>query len=327
MIRFAIHRGYVGVGLLNPNEVRGIEDTSILVFIKLGEAPGINNLTMSLNVNSDINTLNEVIVNYSPESAQIFKEGAINSVAKDNIGNVDPIASKDEHQDFLETLRNLGISVIFSTAQGSKGHSAIFTRDPAFTIGDKIVVGKLGNESRRYETEKIAAIPTASDVINVSEDSEAILEGGDVIHLGENLTIVGIGERTNKAGFEKLIALFPGRRFIGVEHPELHLDVLFTVVGRKKVLADPTQLPEDFINFISKNGYQIVIADPVEQHSLGCNVLTVEDNKVVAAAENKKTNAALRAAGVNVIEVSMPNLIKKGGGPRCMTCPTNRENN
>jgi hypothetical protein len=32
-------------------------------------------------------------------------------------------------------------------------------------------------------------------------------------------------------------------------------------------------------------------------------------------------------SGVEVIEVSMPNVIKMGGGPRCLTCPTRRSVN
>ena len=67
-----------------------------------------------------------------------------------------------------------------------------------------------------------------------------------------------------------------------------------------------------------------VEADPAEQYYLGCNVFAVADRRVLSVHENQRTNTALREAGVEVIEVSMPNVVKKGGGPRCMTCPIRR---
>lgn len=81
----------------------------------------------------------------------------------------------------------------------------------------------------------------------------------------------------------------------------------------------------ELFEMLQNEGYQIIIADPDEQVPLGCNVLAIDNNKVIAVAENKVTNQRLRDNGVEVIEVSMPNIIKKGGGPRCLTCPTNRE--
>lgn len=127
------------------------------------------------------------------------------------------------------------------------------------------------------------------------------------------------------AGFEKLKNAFPDYEFIPVPHKDLHLDVLFTMVGNKKCLADVTQLPADFIQRLREDGYTVIEADPAEQVTLGCNVVALDDGKVIAVKENAETNRRLRKNGVTVIEVSMPNVVKWGGGPRCMTCPTHRE--
>jgi arginine deiminase len=69
----------------------------------------------------------------------------------------------------------------------------------------------------------------------------------------------------------------------------------------------------------------VVAANPREQVTLGCNVLAIDDNAVISVAENSDTNQSLRESGIRVVEVSMPNIIKEGGGPRCLTCPTHRD--
>ena len=96
------------------------------------------------------------------------------------------------------------------------------------------------------------------------------------------------------------------------------------MVGPKKCLADVTRLPKEFLDMLGNEGYHIIEADPDEQETLGCNVVCIEENKVIAVKENAETIRRLQANGVEVVEVSMPNVIKWGGGPRCMTCPTNR---
>jgi arginine deiminase (EC 3.5.3.6) len=56
-----------------------------------------------------------------------------------------------------------------------------------------------------------------------------------------------------------------------------------------------------------------------------CNVLTVRPNVVVAYDRNTVANAYLESEGVRVITVPGGELGRGRGGPRCMSCPTQRE--
>ena len=71
--------------------------------------------------------------------------------------------------------------------------------------------------------------------------------------------------------------------------------------------------PED--NFAAERG----------QWNDACNVLTVQPNVVVAYARNTVANAYLESEGVRVITVPSAELGRGRGGPRCMSCPTLRE--
>lgn len=321
-----IQGGYTGIGLLQPQEWGQPESAKKLLIFQHSESqPRVDRLTLPVYVTSEFGRLNEVIVSYTPENAQIKEKYAINDVAKKNVNNIDPIAFKDEYNLFVGTLIDHDVRVVHTNAIGQEGKSAIFTRDPGFVFGDTFNIGRLKQPQRGYETDSMRQISMGNFSKDLTDEEDAFLEGGDIIFIGDRKIAVGIGQRTNDKGLRKLQRAYPDYAFIAVPHQELHLDVLFTMVGYKKCLADVTRLPDEFVRFLKKEGYEIILGDPEEQVSLGCNVVCLENNQVIAVKENARTNQRLRDHGVTVVDVSMPNVVKWGGGPRCMTCPTNRD--
>ncbi|NGN67716.1 arginine deiminase [Streptomyces sp. A7024] len=192
----------------------------------------------------------------------------------------------------------------------------------------------------------------------------AAIEGGDVAVLGAGTVLIGLGERTTPAGVENLVrSLFAAgsaQRAIVVELPKaralMHLDTVLTMVDRDAFTLfsalDPAALRSWTLTpgtgqdlHITENAdlfTQIAAAlelDAVrvlqtrqdhysarrEQWNDGCNLLAVAPGTVIAYEINESSNRMLEDHGIEVLPIRGDQLGRGRGGPRCMSCPIERD--
>lgn len=196
------------------------------------------------------------------------------------------------------------------------------------------------------------------------ETGDATIEGGDVLVVCEDGLLVGISERTSPQAIERLaLRLFEDgtfKRIVAVRLPDrrafMHLDTVLTMVDRESFLVY-ADLPEPECYLIAPGDAaqplrithldgslaanlgvalgtgpvrilsttQDVFARERDQWNDGCNVLAVSPGVVVGYERNAASIADLRAGGIEVIEVPGSELGRGRGGPRCMSCPIERD--
>jgi arginine deiminase len=189
------------------------------------------------------------------------------------------------------------------------------------------------------------------------------VEGGDVLVLAPEVLAIGVGERTTPAGAERLaqrvIAAGLAHTVLAVpiaqERATMHLDTVCTMVDVDAVvmypnLADSLQAwtvtggpggdlrvrsPRPFLEAAAEamgierlrvidTGLDPVTAER-EQWDDGNNTLAIAPRLCVAYERNVETNAQLERAGIEVVRISGSELGSGRGGPRCMSCPIERD--
>ena len=139
-----------------------------------------------------------------------------------------------------------------------------FMRDPQVVLGDRVVISSMATQARRRESLLSKYVfenhplfrernPFWVDFMSNEQErpmprNAPTLEGGDVLVPRRDLLLVGITERTNRAGVETLIRSLKAaeagvRTVIIVDIPRqrsfMHLDTIFTFISRDECLIYP----------------------------------------------------------------------------------------
>lgn len=171
-----------------------------------------------------------------------------------------------------------------------------FMRDPQFVLGDRVVISSMATQARRresllskyvFENHPHFSRPEPFWVDFMDTELERpmprnlpTIEGGDVLVPRRDLLLVGVTERTNKAGVEALMRSLKAanagvRKVIIVDIPRqrsfMHLDTIFTFISRDEcLLYPPVLLPSgsqaanvSIVDLTKKRGL-----DYIEQKSL-----------------------------------------------------------
>lgn len=247
-----------------------------------------------------------------------------------------------------------------------------FTRDPGACVGDGISVHHMSTVTRRREALLLKYMfdynkDFAPEGTNLwyDYDSEASIEGGDVLILSKDIIGIGLSQRTNATGIEqfaeKVLRNSGFKRILVFDIPKsrafMHLDTVFTMVDYDKFtihpeIEGPLQIYEvtlgkdDKPHFVSIQNTLVEIlkkalslptielircggddkmASQREQWNDGSNTLAIAPGVVVTYERNSVTNALLDKKGVTVLTVPSSELSRGRGGPRCMSCPIDRD--
>ena len=195
-------------------------------------------------------------------------------------------------------------------------------------------------------------------------DEESV-EGGDVLVLSDEIVAIGLSQRTTVAGIERFAKNILGnsgyKKILVFDIPKsrafMHLDTVFTMVDFDKFtihpeIEGPLQLFEitldkdgeahfasmtDSLENILKAELGLPAVDLIrcggndlqaaqrEQWNDGSNTLCIAPGTVVTYERNYVTNDILDHKGIKVLSIPSSELSRGRGGPRCMSCPVNRD--
>lgn len=230
----------------------------------------------------------------------------------------------EQHNQFVDTLRQNHVEV-YLPPYHRKYPEQVFTRDIGFVLGETIFVADMASKVRNGEEEVLKRWLEDEEISYYNIIGHQI-EGGDVI-IDRDRIYIGLSDRTKKEAIEQIQKLLNKQfEIIPVHFHEkyLHLDCVFNIVSPDVALIFPGALDQEHIGKL-KEQYELIEVTEEEQFTLGTNVLSIGNRKIISLPVNKKVNEALRNHGFEVIEVDITEIIKSGGSFRCCTLPIERE--
>jgi len=191
------------------------------------------------------------------------------------------------------------------------------------------------------------------------------IEGGDVLVLSKDIVAIGLSQRTTVDGIERfaknLLSNSDYKKILVFDIPKtrafMHLDTVFTMIDYdkftihpeiegplsvyditlekngelkfealredlRKILARELKLPD--VDLIRCGGGDMMAAQR-EQWNDGSNTLCIAPGTVVTYERNYVSNELMEKKGIKVLTMPSSELSRGRGGPRCMSCPVNRD--
>ncbi len=195
--------------------------------------------------------------------------------------------------------------------------------------------------------------------------NEYSIEGGDVLVLSKDIVAIGYSQRTTIAGIERfahnLLKDSGFKKVLVFDIPKcrafMHLDTVFTMVDYDKFTIHPeiegplavyeitagangelkyNAIKDDLAKILAlelklpavdliRCGGGDLIAAQREQWNDGSNTLCIAPGTVITYERNYVTNDLLDKKGIKVLSIPSAELSRGRGGPRCMSCPVNRD--
>ena len=233
-----------------------------------------------------------------------------------------------EHDEFAAAFSSYGTEVLLAETNPRCPYG-INTRDLGVTTEKGIIFGRFLKPMRWGEERLAENTLQANKVPIFYKMDRGIFEGGDFMYLDNKTAAVGRGIRTDEVGFRSLqLALYDvDLELMPVDFHEdyLHLDMICNVVGERVAVVCPEALPQDFLRLLKGKGFRLIDVTREEVFQHACNLLSIGHDTILSHPQAKRVNTMLKALGFKVEVIDLREVLKSGGGPRCMSFPIDRE--
>ena len=240
--------------------------------------------------------------------------------------------AQQEHDTFVQILKNNGASVIYHDAFLPDMADAIFVHDPVLMTDLGAIILNMGKSLRHGEPDAIEQCFKKLEIpIYARITGTATVEGGDCLWLDERTLVVGHSFRTNVEGIIALVQIFRGMgvTVLPVQLPFyqgkdscLHLQSLISIVDEKVAVVYKPLIPVVFIQELEMRGFTLIDVPDSEFLTMGPNILALRPGVCLTIEGNPVTKKRLEDAGIKVFVYRGDEISHKAeGGATCLTRP------
>lgn len=224
---------------------------------------------------------------------------------------IDVALARAQHGAYVQALRDAGIDVEVLDPQDEMP-DAMFVEETAIVFPDRALLTRPGSPARRAEVESVA-VALARRMPTVRMTEPATLDGGDVLRCGARL-LVGLSERTNRAGVARLAELAD----------EIGLSVVTVEVRAGLHLKSACSLADEHTLLVWEGAFDGAALRSLELEPLvvdepaGANVLAFADRVLVSSAA-PRTAERLAARGLSPRSLELSEIHAGDGALSCLS--------
>ena len=250
------------------------------------------------------------------------------------IERMDPARARAQHDAMADMYRANGVQVHYAEKMPEHEPNGMFMRDLIAMTPEGAILARPGTSIRRGE-ERYAAEALLSLGVPLVRiiNGTGTFEGADLMWANRDLAFTGISRRTNAEG-NRQVRFELERMGVGeivdvhVPWSEAHLDGMMAILDRKLAIVYTAQVPYPVVEALHRHGFHIleVTSEREVRYGMALNFVALEPGRIILPkGENKETVKMMQAAGVEVLQVEIDELMKGAGSIHCMTAFLKRD--
>jgi arginine deiminase len=279
-------------------------------------------------VDSEYGRLLDVLV-CRPESFRWLPTSAITRATLDAGHALDAALALSQHAALVAAYEAAGVRCHFMEPDPVLPYQ-VFTRDSSTMGPNGTVITQPAQWWRRGEYAPAIRFHQNADIPIRGMITAGSLEGGDVMIVEPGSVLIGAGEtRTQQVAADQLAGWFAEdgweARVQPIPERYVHIDVLVAVLAERLAAVCSEVLPSAALQWLRGKGFELIEVSAEQAFTLGVNAISLGNERVISAAGAADLNAALRARGLEVIELDLSMFTLGGGGPHCLSQALRRE--
>ena len=279
-------------------------------------------------VDSEYGTLIDVLLG-RPDNFRWLPTSAISRATLDAGHRYDPGLAASQHGEMVSAYEDAGVRCHFLEPDPALAYQ-VFARDSSAMGPNGTFITQLSQWWRRGEYAPAIRFHQETGIPIRGMVTAGSLEGGDVMIVEPGSVVIGSGEtRTQETAARQLAGWFEedGWEARVQPFPEryVHIDVLVAVLGEKLAAVCAEVLPASVVQWLRDKGFDLIEVSEEQAFTLGVNAISLGGERVISAAGAEELNAAMRAGGLEVIEIDLSMFTLGGGGPHCLSQALRRE--
>jgi N-dimethylarginine dimethylaminohydrolase len=237
--------------------------------------------------------------------------------------------AKEQHKELVSAYHHFGVKTHMQVLDPAL-RMQVYTRDSSFMTPFGAVITNMCNWWRRGEN--FAAIRTYEELDIPIYDmvSAGFFEGGDFNVIEPGCVLMGCGgERTQDEAVQQIKGWFEKEGWeIKVTYFDpyyVHIDLMVVMLAEKWAAVCLECTDPAIVTWLESKNIEIVPVPFQDTVTLGCNVMSMGGDRIIAPAHSKSLIKQLSARGFEVAEIDMSEISKTGGGIHCMAQALRRE--
>ncbi len=240
--------------------------------------------------------------------------------------DLNPDLARSQHDAMADLYEANGVAVHYVENTRDDKPNQMFIRDLLLMTPEGAIITRPASTVRAGEERFVAeALGRAGVPILMSVHGSGTFEGADCLWVDDDLCFLAEGLRTNTAGADQVERML---REIGVKEVvrvqlawgAMHLDGVLALASTDVAVVWPYRTPSPVVRKLQERGFRIVEVVEEEAHGLmPMNFVALEPGKIMMPKGGVKSAERYAAAGLEVLEVDISELMKAGGGVHCMT--------